>query len=219
MISLRDCFGIRACAKINSRSRHLRLVVAKNSLLRMHACLANRILLMAVALVVWTVTTRTFGQAQSDAALPAGVRAVWDPEKAYREKTSTRERICLNGLWRWQPASASSASVPDANWGFFKVPGCWPGITDYLQKDFQTVYAHPSWQNQALRNLTTAWYQREIMVPKEWTGRRIVITVEYLNSLATVFVDKMKVGEVRFLAGEVEHRRRSDLGRRRAGRG
>ena len=33
--------------------------------------------------------------------LPEGVKAVWDMEKAYRETTPTRERICINGLWRW----------------------------------------------------------------------------------------------------------------------
>ena len=55
-----------------------------------------------------------------------------------------------------------------------------------------------------LRNLTAAWYQREIAVPKAWTGRRIVLSVEYLNSLATVFVDKEKAGDVRFPAGEVD---------------
>ena len=38
------------------------------------------------------------------ALLPTGVKAVWDLEKAHREKTATRERVCLNGLWRWQPA-------------------------------------------------------------------------------------------------------------------
>ena len=31
--------------------------------------------------------------------LPSGVKAVWDLDLAYRETTSTRERICINGLW------------------------------------------------------------------------------------------------------------------------
>ena len=37
-------------------------------------------------------------------ALPEGVKAVWDLDKAFHETTPTRERVCLNGLWRWQPA-------------------------------------------------------------------------------------------------------------------
>ena len=108
----------------------------------------------------------------ADAPLPAGVEVVWDLRKAYRETTPTRERICINGLWRWQPASADVSTVPGDDWGYFKVPGPWPGITDYLQKDSQTVYAHPTWRDTRLRDLTAAWYQREITVPANWTGRR-----------------------------------------------
>src|SRR5262249_16772945 len=89
----------------------------------------------------------TVKPAPPDAALPSGLSAVWDLEKAYREKTPTRERVCLNGLWRWQPAEATANSVPVDRWGYFKVPGPWPGITDYAQKDSQTLLAHPAWQN------------------------------------------------------------------------
>lgn len=136
--------------------------------------------------------------------LPPGVEAVWDMRQAQHEATATRERICLNGLWRWQPAGAGTDVVPSEGWGFFKVPGCWPGITDYLQKDSQTVFAHPSWKDAAVRNITAAWHQREFRVPEEWTGRRIALTAEYVNSYAAVFVDGQKAGEIRFPAGEVD---------------
>jgi len=95
--------------------------------------------------------TSGFGQEELAAPLPEGVKAVWDFSKAYRETTPTREKVCINGLWRWQPASASDNQVPAKNWGHFKVPGCWPGITDYMQKDSQTVHAYPSWKNERLK--------------------------------------------------------------------
>ena len=107
--------------------------------------------------------------------LPKDVKAVWDVEKAYRRSTPTRERICINGLWRWQPVNDNTNSVPTENWGYFKVPGSWPGITDYMQKDCQRVYAHPSWKGRGLRSITMAWYQREITVPRAWAGRRIAV--------------------------------------------
>jgi hypothetical protein len=113
-----------------------------------------------------------------DAPLPEGVKAVWEIGKAYREATSTRERVCLNGLWRWQPARTSDGHVPAKNWGYFKVPGCWPGITDYMQKDFQTVHAHSSWKSERLGNVSAAWYERTITVPQEWAGRRMLLSVE-----------------------------------------
>jgi hypothetical protein len=132
------------------------------------------------------------------------VKAVWNLSKAHRETTPTRERICINGLWRWQPVSNAADKVPADGWGYFKVPACWPGITDYMQKDSQTVHAHPKWKDVNLRDVTAAWYQREITVPAEWGGRRITVSAEYLNSYAAVYVDDRMAGETRFPGGEVD---------------
>jgi hypothetical protein len=146
------------------------------------------------------------GSAEQSApsVLPTGVKAVWDLEKAHRDKTATRERVCLNGLWRWQPANEAADSVPDANWGYFKVPGFWPGNSNYNQEDCQSLYAHPKWGTAELRGITIAWYQRELTVPDGWAGRRITLWAEYVNSFAVVYVDGKRVGQIRFPAGEVD---------------
>jgi beta-galactosidase len=141
---------------------------------------------------------------QMNAPLPNGARAVWDASKAHRESTPTRERVSLNGLWQWQPADPQAERTPDGNWGWFKVPGSWPGITDYMQKDSQTLHAHPSWKEQQPGSFTAAWYQREISVPETWAGRRISARFEYLNSFAAVYIDGKPAGEVRFPGGEVD---------------
>ncbi len=168
---------------------------------RRRAVLATVFLVMLLALAslcprVWAddVTTN----------LPDGVKAVWDVTKAYHETTPTRERICLNGLWRWQPADVRSDQVPAGGWGFLKVPGCWPGIADYMQKDSQTLYAHPSWKDVKPGGITAAWYERELSVPSNWADRSISLNVEYLNSYAAVFVDGAKKGEIYFPGGEVD---------------
>jgi len=136
--------------------------------------------------------------------LPQGVKAVWDPAKAYREATPTRERLCINGLWRWQPAADNAIQVPTSAWGYYKVPACWPGTQDYMQSDYQTLYPDPSWKNTKLSEVQSAWYERTITIPKDWAGRRIVLDVEYLNSYAVAYVDGQKVGEIRFPAGQVD---------------
>jgi beta-galactosidase len=160
----------------------------------------SKAVLVSILLVLEPV-----GRAEEDSApLPRGVRAVWDMSKAERENTPTRERVCINGLWKWQPAETASAQVPTRNWGYFKVPGCWPGITDYLQKDCQAVYPHPSWKGRGMRSLSAAWYQREITIPSRWASRRIALSAECLNSLASVFVDGRAVGEMRFPGGELD---------------
>jgi beta-galactosidase len=140
----------------------------------------------------------------SASTLPAGVTAVWDLSKAHRETTPTRERISLNGLWQWQPSEPGAEQVPGDHWGHFKVPGSWPGITDYMQKDSQTVHPHPSWKDRQLSSVTAAWYQREITVPGDWSGRRISARIEYLNSYAAVYVDGRRAGEARFPGGEID---------------
>ncbi|MEA3400115.1 MAG: hypothetical protein U9R79_02610, partial [Armatimonadota bacterium] len=143
-------------------------------------------------------------EAQSIAALPEGVEAVWDMSKAYRETTATRERICINGMWRWQPVAEKTDEVPTGGWGFLKVPAPWPGTSFWMHRDSQTHYPHPRWQDENLSAVDMAWYQREISVPTEWAGRRICISLAYLNSYAAVYIDGTNVGEVYFPGGEVE---------------
>jgi hypothetical protein len=169
-----------------------------------HDMTTNRAPLLVLAVWLAAGAAAATCVAEADAPLPGGVKAVWDLDKAWREKTPTRERVCLNGLWRWQPALGGEDAPPADRWGWFKVPGCWPGITDYMQKDCQTVHAHPSWKNEKLGSVTAAWYQREFTVPGDWAGRRIAVSADYLNSYAAVYVDGKKAGEMRFPAGEAD---------------
>jgi len=141
------------------------------------------------------------------AALPTGVKVEWDLAKAQRETTPTRERVCINGLWRWQPVTRAADSVPADNWGWFKVPGPWPGAQHYMARESQRWYPHPSWRRmdaRALGAVTRAWYQREIVVPAAWADRRITLATHTLNSYATVYIDGRKVGEIVFPGGEVD---------------
>ncbi|MGA2866434.1 MAG: hypothetical protein ABSF95_18320 [Verrucomicrobiota bacterium] len=161
-------------------------------------------LLLAAACGVLALPCSTAAQDQSGLALPPGVKAVWDPAKAWRETTPTRERVCINGLWRWQPAADNALQVPTAAWGYYKVPACWPGSQDYLQSDYQRLYPDPSWRNTNLSEVQSAWYERTITIPQDWAGRRIALDAEYLNSYAAIYVDGRKVGQVRFPAGQVD---------------
>ena len=84
------------------------------------------------------------------------------------------------------------------------MPACWPGIQDYMQSDYQTLYPDPSWKNTNLSEVQSAWYERTITIPQDWAGRRVALDVEYLNSYAAVYVDGRKVGEIRFPGGQVD---------------
>jgi beta-galactosidase len=141
---------------------------------------------------------------ESVTVLPGGVKAVWDISKAYRETTPTRERICINGLWEWQPTDTQTDQAPQSDWGYFKVPGNWPGIRNWMQKESQRIYPHPSWQDKSLNDISSAWYRREFAVPASWANRRIILRLEYVNSSAVVFVDGAWAGEILFPAGEID---------------
>lgn len=141
--------------------------------------------------------------AQETVELPRGVSAVWDVSKAVRQTTATRDRVCINGLWRWQHAG-DELKPPSGNWGYFKVPGSWPGVSSYMQKDSQQVIAHPAWKHRSMRELSSAWYSREIEIPAQWTDKRITLAAHYVNSIALVFVDGNEAGKIIFPAGELD---------------
>ena len=140
----------------------------------------------------------------SDIVLPDGVKAVWDISKAWHETTTTRERICINGLWNWQPGTLEADQLPTDDWGYFKVPGNWPGTRNYTLQDNQRVFTQPSWEGRAVNTINAAWYQREISIPENWKNRNILLTVDYINSRALVLIDGKKAGELLFPSGELD---------------
>ncbi len=149
------------------------------------------------------IFTQTDPIIQDSVRLPEGVKAVWDLNKAFRETTSTREHISINGLWQWQPAELSSEVLPTSGWGYFKVPGSWHNTTNTANEN-QKLYTHPAWKEDLRKDVTAAWYQRELNIPGNWAGRRIILTMEYINSNAIVYIDGKKAGELWFPAGELD---------------
>ncbi|MCL2648012.1 MAG: hypothetical protein FWD61_13545 [Phycisphaerales bacterium] len=171
-----------------------------------------RTILRAIV-VVWMFFTvgGNFAADVGSSPLPEGVKAVWDLASAFHETTATRERICLNGLWRWQPAEKAGGEIPVEKWGFTKVPSPWPGCSgNWTYNNTQIYYLpsqHASWAKSNLRDVEVAWYQREFTVPAGWSGRRITIGVDYLNSVAAIYVDGRKPeggGQILYPGGEVD---------------
>ncbi len=100
---------------------------------------------------------------------------------------------------------AKADRVPAGNWGYFKVPGSWPGVTDYMQKDCQTVYAHPELEGP--KNSAASprpGISGRSPFPANGPAAALPCSAEYLNSYAAVYVDGKKAGEIAFPAGEVD---------------
>jgi beta-galactosidase len=159
--------------------------------------------------IAWSITLAyaAVGRADSPAPLPPGVKVVWDMQKASRETTPTRERICINGLWRFQPAEAKAQQPPSDDWGYFKVPGPWPDPAKppYANGgESQELHRAAKWQAVDMKEVDVAWYQREVAVPKDWAGRTVLLEANYVDSYARVFLDNKPVGEIQWPGGELD---------------
>ncbi len=127
-------------------------------------------------------------------------------EDAYRESTPTRERISLNGLWRFRPEECEpGAAVPPENsgWGYFKVPGIWPDRGDSDgPNDAQELHLPPATLLKYMdQKLLCAWYRRAVAIPVSWRNRKIRLFFELLQGSALIYLDGKHVGTLRFPGG------------------
>jgi len=52
----------------------------------------------------------------------------------------------------------------------------------------------PFWLTPAKHYTGPAWYQKEVIIPKGWNGKRILLELEYAHSETTVWVDHAEIG-------------------------
>ncbi|MBI4979250.1 MAG: beta galactosidase jelly roll domain-containing protein [Spirochaetes bacterium] len=145
--------------------------------------------------------------APEDAKAPDGAGDPWDMKKAYRETSTTAERVCINGLWGFIPVVKDPGNVPPKKgqgWGWFKVPGVWPSdrISSY---SVQEIIISPWMEGRvSVNNLEQAWYRREIETPASWQGRRVALEFTMLQTHARVFIDGSDAGEIWFPGGQMD---------------
>lgn len=135
---------------------------------------------------------------------------LWDLADAFRIVTPTRETVCLNGLWNFFPVRTGNDAgkiPPDGSgWGYFKVPGIWPGMgwgsnqpgdsSIITLSEFAGTGFDPAKMN-------SAWYRRTVEVPAGWAGRDILLEITMLQTCAQVFVDGKAAGEMYYPGGRI----------------
>lgn len=141
-----------------------------------------------------------------DLALPEGADDPWAPSAAWRQTSSTRERICINGLWRFMPAgSVERPPEPGSGWGWFKVPSIWPVKSWDMDEPAQAMQLPSGLASRAdPYTIDRAWHQREINIPADWKGRRITLDFGMVQTHARVLIDKREAGEIWFPGGSVD---------------
>jgi beta-galactosidase len=115
-----------------------------------------------------------------------------------------RAQVYLNGVWGFQPAIASTITPPQSNWGKIRVPGDWrrenarsvPGVLFRGTGD--------SWKGFNGETLAQAWYQKQVKIPPEWEGRRILLSLERVSTDANLYINNQACGEVNWPYGAVD---------------
>ena len=147
---------------------------------------------------------------KADAPLPPGAeKDPWSIADAWRQTTTTREKICLNGLWGFRPVQMkeATASVPAVGdcWGWFKIPGIWPDAAWEFDGGAQQVWLAPWLEERGgCKAFEQAWYKRRITVPQAWQGRRVTLDFTMLQSHVRAFVDGVTCGELWYPGGELD---------------
>ncbi len=139
-----------------------------------------------------------------DATPPGGAteEALWTLNDAFRNTNAYRESVSLNGLWRFSPTAGEVVPPVGSGWGWFKVPGIWPGrkgVGDsqiIRMADFATPFDPAT--------LNTAWYRRKVQIPDTWNGRKIELEITMLQTCAQVFVDGKTAGEFYYPGGKLD---------------
>ena len=148
-----------------------------------------------------------------DAPIPGGLskERQWDISDAFRIVTSTRDSFCLNGLWNFFPVRSETAAhdIPDegTGWGWFKVPGIWPGMgwgSEQPADNNLIVLSPMAAAGFDPAKLNTAWYRRTVAVPAEWRGKKISLEITMLQTCAQIFIDGKKSGELYFPGGKID---------------
>lgn len=136
---------------------------------------------------------------------------LFDLSDAWKVSTPTREKICLNGLWRFLPLFSKENVQNHLNsnlgWGWFKVPASWP---DYKRPwEYTHSFILPGWVINHLKSkadsiLHDAWYERDILIPETWTGKRCIVDFEMFQGKGIVYVDGKSIVPIAFPGGPID---------------
>ncbi|MBN1557434.1 MAG: hypothetical protein JW951_04740 [Lentisphaerae bacterium] len=152
-------------------------------------------------------------------AEPLPLGADWSLADAAHETTATRERICLNGLWRFQPETAYGRAPATNQWAYLRVPGIWCdawGKINFLHHGSESTAWHDDmmryrrtgfmadrWEGQDLTPYSIAWYERLVTVPAAWRGRSVGLDITAIDTAGTVYLNGTRVGGLEAPGGRV----------------
>ena len=101
------------------------------------------------------------------------------------------DRMDLSGLWRFQLDPMGFGKTPGSELYLSKLTETieLPGSMDEGGKGIRNIVAHVDRLSRKFEYCGQAWYQREVVIPKEWEEREIILLLERCHWETAVFVD------------------------------
>jgi beta-galactosidase len=111
--------------------------------------------------------------------------------------------VYLNGIWQFTPAT-NSERIPTSGWGKMSVPGDWQKPYPDTAPGLVKRGTGPLWEKYEPRDIWKAWYQRDIEIPSDWKGTRVVLELGRVSTDAVVYLNGIKSGEINWPYGTVD---------------
>ncbi len=138
----------------------------------------------------------------ADAVLPAGTSLNWDKANIVTVNAK-RAEISLDGIWRFIPATEGAAEPAKLGWAYIKVPGSWQR-SQGRSSDYVALGGGPQWQLYDGARVAHAWYERQVPIPAEWTGRVVSLRFDRVSTDAIVYVNGKECGRIAWPWGSVD---------------
>ena len=100
-------------------------------------------------------------------------------------------RMDLSGLWRFQLDPMGFGKTPGSELYLSKLTETitLPGSMDEGGKGIQNIVAHVDRLSRKFEYCGQAWYQREVVIPEDWKGKEVILSLERCHWETAVFVD------------------------------
>ncbi len=133
-------------------------------------------------------------------------RPLWDLAGACRETSPTRERICLNALWRFQLTETDQRPKPES-WSHLAVPGRYAGqengcadsafqLRDDQLKPVPFKNGSLVWGGKLGHDFRNAWFERSFKADPSWKDKSVLLRFDELSPTGTgeVFLNGERIG-------------------------
>ena len=123
-----------------------------------------------------------------------------DLKDSYSQKNETREKVCLNGVWKiYLTDILLQTNYSDEAFGYTLVPSSWVHETDfpiYGSDKFVggVCNGRGKWNGKIMKDYSLAWYTRVFTVPASWKDKDIFLKFDRITISGTVFLNGKELG-------------------------